>query len=562
METSTNEENSSGTSDEAESPNEEGEAAGRREVSISSESISSSRSPSVSDTEHSSTSSEDTNALKRGFQDSVAAVPGAKRRRKSSYSDAYRGLLNETIEQAASRCVPIKDHPLPSSQIGISFWTSQEKESLFEHLGLLGKDDIRGLAGAIQSKSEIEVNVYLQLLQEGLFEHNYTEIRNANLIRQDFPAGCELSSRCCKALEQAADSLARRENNYDEKIEQEKWQDLWLLTDETSDWVEDCLKEGLAGETEVQEALPAAVLLRLGSWLELSQRIFMNPALTKDEMNWYYVAKKEKRPSMFATAFSDFHTLAVSLTERLTQATLFCAMSRLRAMDSGTFDNKPLIRKKDVNAAVSILGLKPNSNDFWIGAARRCKLDIYEKYSVRKIRKGLAKPLKYEEVERILRVPYKRFETEKAAPPTEATNSSMPGAQQASPVDSSEDATSPIPKPANPASRSSSPASSIKSSSTTSSSSSNAEEEYLEVRDKEASLAEEQRMWAMLKQKPPVEIKPEDVEIPDPPTYERKSREDLVDWRDRLDFQSEWEAFRKPVPKGRCDRQRESGDES
>ncbi|KAI9696212.1 MAG: hypothetical protein M1836_005765 [Candelina mexicana] len=563
MDMSTEEEDSSRTSSDRESHEGEGEGEGEegivareQEPSTNSESTTSSRSPSPRspsplDSAQSSASDEDKQSLKRKPRRPPTAASTNKRRKKSSYSDAYRELLNETIEQAVSRSVPFEDLAPYSSQIGVSFWTIQEKGTLFNHLGLFGKDDIRGLAAAIKTKSEMEVKVYLQLLQEGLFEHNYREIRNYLLDSRDFPAAHELSSRCCKALDQAADSLARRENNYHQRMEQEKWQDLWLLTDETSDWVEDCLDEGVAGETELQEALPAATLLRLGTWLELSERIFMNSASPNEEDNWHYVARKEQTPSIYATAFSDFHTLAISLTKRLIQSTLFCATSRLRAMDSGTFNIKTHVRKRDVDAAVRILGLKANSNDFWIGAAKRCKLDVYEKILVKKIRKGLIQPLTYEEVERVLRNPDKHLGTGKTNPTVKEPSPRLQLAQKAASTDSDTERNVTQPQATKLARRSSSPASSIKSESSNTSNSTNAEEEYLDAIDKEASSLEEQRLWAMLKRNPPIDVKPEEVEIPAAPAHKRKEKEDLVDWRDRIDFQSEWEVFRKPVPRSR-----------
>ncbi|KAI9718532.1 MAG: hypothetical protein M1812_003983 [Candelaria pacifica] len=550
MGTSTEEEESEEYSEI--SSHEERTAAGNIEPPISSDSTTSSSSTSPSDSEQSSSSSDGNKSLKRKLQEPPQNVPVTKRRKKSSYSDAYRELLNETIEQAASRIIPIEDHSIQSSQIGISFWTYREKHDFFHHLGLRGKDDIRSLAAGIRTKSEMEVKVYLQLLQDGLFEHNYRAIRTYLLDPQDFPTAHELSSRCCKALDQAADSLARRENNYNQRMEQEKWQDLWLSTNEASDWVEDCLGEGGAGESEVQEALPAATLLKLSSWLELSDRIFMNPTSPNEEENWHYLARNEERPSIYATAFSDFHTLAVSLTKRLIQTTLFCAMSRLRAMDSGIFNVKPSVKTRDVNAALKILGLKPDSKSFWTGAARRCKLDVYEKFSVRKIRKGMIDPLTYEEVERSLKAPGEPLITDQPTPAPKESVSRQQAAQETLPANSEEDNTPTTPPSPNLSPRSSSPISSPKSESTeTSDSSSAEEEEYFEAIDTEASHTEEKRLWALLKRKPPSEIKAEEVEIPKTPSYERKQKEDLVDWRDRMEFRSEWETFSKPVPSNR-----------
>ncbi|KAF2772180.1 hypothetical protein EJ03DRAFT_267457, partial [Teratosphaeria nubilosa] len=64
-------------------------------------------------------------------------------------------------------------------------------------------------------------------------------------------------------------------------------------------------------------------------------------------------------PAIFRSAFEDFYNIAVSLTRRLVQATIFQTMTRLRASDGSrmAWTPEPLVREKDVKTAVDILGM-------------------------------------------------------------------------------------------------------------------------------------------------------------------------------------------------------------
>src|SRR5204863_8877293 len=82
------------------------------------------------------------------------------KRLKGYYCNEYRQLLNFDILHASSRVIEDGGLPIPPSQIGVSKWASAEKESYFNALSRLGKDDTRGIASRIGSKSEPEVKAY------------------------------------------------------------------------------------------------------------------------------------------------------------------------------------------------------------------------------------------------------------------------------------------------------------------------------------------------------------------------------------------------------------------
>jgi RNA polymerase I-specific transcription initiation factor RRN5 len=95
---------------------------------------------------------------------------GKAKRLKPYYSDEYRMLLNENIEDAATGVLEEDFPPLNASQIGSSFWTVADKDIFFSALARLGRDDIRGISARVGTKSEVEVHEYILLLNQGLGE--------------------------------------------------------------------------------------------------------------------------------------------------------------------------------------------------------------------------------------------------------------------------------------------------------------------------------------------------------------------------------------------------------
>ncbi|KAK0341524.1 hypothetical protein LTR59_018250 [Friedmanniomyces endolithicus] len=79
-------------------------------------------------------------------------------------------------------------------------------------------------------------------------------------------------------------------------------------------------------------------------------------------------------PAIFRTAFDDFYNLAVSLTRRLVQTTLFQATSRLRASDASRRNHQLTaeVREVDVRTAVELLSLRTEWRTYWAEVPRRC----------------------------------------------------------------------------------------------------------------------------------------------------------------------------------------------
>ncbi|KAG6366471.1 hypothetical protein INS49_000648 [Diaporthe citri] len=289
---------------------------------------------------------------------------------KGSFNRAYLDILNEDIEHAAAQYVPLgretKDEriSLPSSQIGMVTWTSMEKERFFEALGRLGRDDTPGIARRIRTKGEMEVRQYLKLLQDGLAQRRrLNELDPLELA--DFPAAVELSHECCEALDEAADSLALRQENFEQTTEQHKHGTDWLVTQKCKDDAQDEAADG--------DLIPSSVL-NVPNWLQISGRLFMNG--TSEERNWQSV--DGDYPSIRHATLEDFYSLALTLTRRLVAATIYMASSRIRAQSRYNAGNQSEVRRRDVHAAALSVGMRAEKQSVLAGSARRLGLHVYE----------------------------------------------------------------------------------------------------------------------------------------------------------------------------------------
>ncbi|KAL2153145.1 hypothetical protein VTH82DRAFT_4300 [Thermothelomyces myriococcoides] len=328
----------------------------------------------------------------------VASPRPFKRHRSAAFNHAYLDLLNSDILDAAQRYAPHHgrivgedegsddDTALPASQIGLTYWSEAEKLLFFEALSRLGPDDVTGIASRIRTKSALEVGEYLALLKEataaakggGSGDGSAATMKRrerraaaaaaaaAAVALEDMPAAVELSQACCAALEEAADAVAIRQEAYEEGVERRKWGDAgWLIGS----------RNYRAVEADPPEGLREAVrLFRLGTWLRLSERVFMNSAV--EEYNWARV--EGEKPAVRATAVEDFYALTVQMTRRLVAATIYVAESRVKSRRKLYPETINAVRKEDVEAATLSLGLPTNRRKFWAKSARRLRLNVYD----------------------------------------------------------------------------------------------------------------------------------------------------------------------------------------
>lgn len=473
-----------------------------------------------------------------------------KKRPRVIHITDYRSLLNEVIEEAATSTISDNADLTHSSQFGLTLWSADEKNAIFNALDRKGKDDLQTLANAVGTKSVPEVSAYLQLLQQSLNKKYMTD-QNYDLVRlTDIPAAVEVGLECELALEKTANLMLRRQHGVDVSFEMQKHADAWLLDQETLKLLSQSDPKSESSTAKPSKLFQALDLLDLQGLLLMSERLFMNSQSPQE--NWRDFAVDKEKPSIFHTAFLDFYNLIVIITRRLVQSTVFCAMSRLRALKAIKKDRAPRVRDQDVISAVQALGMKQDRGDFFIGLARRCKLHVKQD----RIRGVLGRAiLSYNEVERQLRKRRKNGddlslpsddeideslsdESDVDLPPapkivlTEASQTSDPDGSDTS---TSGNETDFLPMQYPP----------YESQHRRARRREKAEDKYAEAFDKQNSQREETRLWATLGMDQ--EVKPEDQELPPRPPVVRKTMEDIVDWRDLIDYQSTWERFGTPV---------------
>ena len=310
----------------------------------------------------------------------------SKKARKLINAD-YVDLLNDDIEHAVYRYVPGDQPSLPRSQLGLTVWTSVEKEIFFEALCRLGQDDLEGIADRMKTKSLVEIRQYLLLLREVLARRHMHDGRFAPLQLADFPAAIEVGDETSQALDQEAEAVADNLRRRELAQHRARWGDDWLVSHSNCKDMTERAEEA---------KMPFMDLFKVENWLKLSELCFMNSP--QEDGAWQTFGDL---PSIHTTTLEDFLSLADQFTRRLVLATLYVSMSRIRSKRVPASRAKNFVRKKDVAAAVTSLGLPTDRKLFWIGLARRHGLAVYETLS-KKTRQGVGDPLQYTEVERAL----------------------------------------------------------------------------------------------------------------------------------------------------------------
>ena len=474
---------------------------------------------------------------------SLQAPRSRWKRLKAHYNDKYRELYNDTVNELIHAAPPHPKELLSSSQIGVTLWSSQEKETFFKSLARKGRGDLPGIASAIGTKNEFEVHVYLKLLQNAVVQQHLHNRRNQLFGVSVVPGALEVSSACSTALGLSAEALGILQQRAESRSEKKKHHNMWLLDQKLGRWASSCLIQGARGEKEIRGRLPAAELLNLEVFLTLSKNIFMNSS-NKDE-NWLEYCSGKEQPSILCTAFGDFHRLTVSITRRLIQSSLFFAMSRRKAATTSKYVSQQAVRKQDIAAALNVLGMKHNSRMFWTGVAKRCALIVYD-----------------EEIEDINNAPLSLSEVEKRLSQGEIHSEDDDGHEDLDPNDTNEDASTESSTSSasfsadgyNISDHTSNRFDGYASSASSGSSSklsrvSNQDLDiYAEALDAKASLDEEKRLWEILDEQPPEPLSPDDIVVPRVPSGERKTGDDLDDWRAWTDYAPEWETYTKKIP--------------
>jgi RNA polymerase I-specific transcription initiation factor RRN5 len=317
------------------------------------------------------------------------------------YNDQYLNLLNESSAHATKDA---KDD-LGSTQIGLTNWSSMEKEQFFLALSLRSKADVLGIATSIGSKSELEVSEYLRWLEgEDRNRHLYAGQVN-NVSQAEIPAAAELSFECEALLERAADALAVYQDKFDYAIGEQIHHDRWLI-DHVQAEAYDNLADNAEDDNSLDDSpfnrppIPAAGLFKLSSWLSLTERVFMNSDPARSENRWVTHAARDEVPGITQAAISDLYDLAIYRLRKVMQTSIFCAESRIRSTSDRGFTVKALVKEQDVTAAISTLGVEKDSSQYWLSLARRNQLRVVDDHGTKG--RGRRAILNYDEVECIL----------------------------------------------------------------------------------------------------------------------------------------------------------------
>ena len=461
----------------------------------------------------------------------------------------YRDLLNNDIADIVARRSLNDSSQMEDSQVGAVFWSSLEKEGFFNALSRLGQDNIREIAQHIVTKSEPEVSEYLSLLRS-----IFVTKRARGLIYElpDLPAAAEISQECCEELETTADAFAALQEEHEIKAEREKWGESWLLTPETSYWLnKKRVKRG--GEKAIDGVLPAINLFDLDMWLELSSQVFMNAGPEENEDNWHNLVEDETMvPTIRATAFEDFHNLAGWVTKKLVSTTLFCAMSRLRSNKS-TKTKAAEVNEHDVRAAIDVLKMRHDSAEFWSKCARRFQLRVVDdeqlnENSTEQDYDDLL-PMSYTNLDLALSTTQCRRRSRsisRSMSHVQPALSPIPSVSEASSSDLDHLHPSTTPPPSSIASNDTAHLGAREKRALALTEHTTSLDNYTSFLDHQASLAEELRLWSILKKEPPSFVLQQITDLQNQeevvrPAKKEEERDERYEWREWVGYRGIWE---------------------
>jgi hypothetical protein len=501
------------------------------------------------------------------------SLPGHHSTTSKSVLRSYRDHLNSNILEITGNDADANQNRLEPSQIGASFWTTQEKHRFFAALQSRGPGDLLGLATAVGTKSEPEIKAYILLLQQGARELQAKS--RVELASEDLPAAAEIGAECLEAEEAAAGALEAKARAAEEGKEKVRWsEEHWLIDEDVAaaldehyddegeqDDAEDDANADPTANTndELEDTPPTSLeLLRASALLQLSRSVFMN---SRDlSSNWHSLTEDHPTglgPSIRRTALEDFHNLVVSLTRRLMQVSIFQALSRLRASSDPRV--QPNVHVFDVVAARETMGLKTGGPEYWAAAVKRCGVEVYadaKKYRVEDGRKGTKVGYRLSEEELRVQLGITPPETSKHANDTSGTIEddddnldeldsdayTDTGSSEHSLPDNDDNLSeneeeSKLPRNhrrtgsknrlLSSRKRALSPASFPR-----------AETRHLEALDRSKSTAEENELRAILE----LDLLPEkEVSKPDFPFKQAEAETRVEDWRDRVHYEAPWE---------------------
>ncbi|KIW73693.1 hypothetical protein PV04_01791 [Phialophora macrospora] len=325
-------------------------------------------------------------------------------RLRKHYHDHYLTLFKDTFEADEDDYF---HGDLPPTQLGATVWQPGEKTKLYHALCRKGRHDLPALAGAVKSKSVVEIKAYLDNLRELEADRQRFEAQPKNVAHAEIPAAIEVGPDCEAILGRAADALLAFQEQYDAAAAKQA-NGMWLIDNEVAAEldrrVDDAEVSCNEHDLESDDGAPsitkrACSLFHLSACLELSERLFMNRGPDSPD-SWQNIAEEGERPSMALDCVTLLYDIIVNFLRRLVQSSIFLAQSRLRASMTKNYRPSRSVKFEDIAAALDVLGVKRNAESYWVGLARRNGLRIVDDAHRRGVDSRAALP--YREVEESL----------------------------------------------------------------------------------------------------------------------------------------------------------------
>ncbi|EXJ72993.1 uncharacterized protein A1O5_04142 [Cladophialophora psammophila CBS 110553] len=325
-------------------------------------------------------------------------------RLREHYLDQYLEIFKETFESADEDYL---GGDLPPTQLGAALWRSDEKARLYDALCRKGRHELKTLSSLVGTKSEVEINAYLDHLREHEADRQRFEAQPKNISHAEIPAAIEIGRECEAVLDRAAAALLAFQEQFDATVGQKDGK-LWLIDHEAAAELDrrgdELEASGNIHQQESDDSFTpfserAARAFHLSTFLMLSERFFMNRDADNPE-SWSNIAEEGQRPALTLDCVTLFYDLVINFARRLIQSSLFIATSRVRAAASKDYQPGRLVKSQDVLAALDVLGVEKDSESYWIGLARRNELSVVDDPHRRGVDGKAVMP--YEKVEEIL----------------------------------------------------------------------------------------------------------------------------------------------------------------
>lgn len=182
---------------------------------------------------------------------------------------AGRNIYSSSSSSSSAECPP----PKPGSYVGASYWTGSEKDTFFDLLAVLGKGRADAIARGIQTKSVLECQAHIAMLDKGSSATRaWVRYRSRDTVGLGkIPAAVEVSTRCIEALDHQALLLREALKKADDEEEKRRWGGIfWLVDYGLAARIDEYYQ---AGDLEsVHSIALEAELLNVGNMIKLSER--------------------------------------------------------------------------------------------------------------------------------------------------------------------------------------------------------------------------------------------------------------------------------------------------